>query len=66
MGINCNIAWAIVFGPKHLIVMSIIHLHTLQGIQRLQYFIRHIANNDGVGKLIRICVEAAQLEVGHL
>jgi hypothetical protein len=44
--------------------MSLSHLHTLQGIRRLQYFIGHIANNDGVGKLIRICVEATQLEVG--
>jgi hypothetical protein len=44
--------------------MALRHLHTLQGIRRLQHFIVHIANNDGVGKLIRICIEATQLEVG--
>jgi hypothetical protein len=63
MGINRNVARAIVCGPKHLGGMSLSHLRTLQGIRRLQYFIVHIANNDGVGKLIHICVEATQLEV---
>jgi hypothetical protein len=64
IGINRNVARAIVFGPKHLGGMSLSVLHTLQGIRRLQYFIRHIDNNDGFGKLIRICVEATQLELG--
>jgi hypothetical protein len=39
-------------------------LHTLQGIRRLQYFIRNISNKDGVDNIIRICVESTQLEVG--
>jgi hypothetical protein len=39
--------------------MSLSHLCTLQGIRRLQYFfIGHIANNNGVVKLIHICMEA--------
>jgi hypothetical protein len=63
MPINRNVAHAIVFGPKRLGGMSLRHLHTLQGIQRGQYFIGHIANNDGVGKLIRICIKATQLKV---
>jgi hypothetical protein len=44
--------------------MALRHLHTLQGIRRLTYFIGHISNNDGVGKLIHICIEKNQLEVG--
>jgi hypothetical protein len=64
MGINHNVTRDIVFGPKHLNGVSLRHLHTLQGIRRLQYFIGHIANNNVVGKLLRICVEATQLEVG--
>jgi hypothetical protein len=64
IGINRNVTRVIVFGPKHLGGMFLSHLHTLQGIRRLQYFIGHIASNDGVGKLIRICVEATQLEEG--
>jgi hypothetical protein len=31
---------------------------------RLKYFIGRIANNDGVGKLIHICIVATQLKVG--
>jgi hypothetical protein len=64
MGINRNVVRAIVFSTKHLGGMFLNHLHTLQGIQRLQNFIGHISNSDGVGKLIRIFVEATQLEVG--
>jgi hypothetical protein len=64
MGINRNVSRAIVFGPKQLGGMSLSQLHTLQCIIRLQYFIGYITNNDGVGKLIRICIEATQLEVG--
>jgi hypothetical protein len=44
--------------------MAFIQLHTLQGIRILQCFIIHITNNDGVGKSIRICIKATQLEVG--
>jgi hypothetical protein len=44
--------------------MSLCHLHNRQGICRLQYCIGHIANNDRVGKLMMICIEAKQLEVG--
>jgi hypothetical protein len=58
MGINCNVSRAIIFDPKHLGGMSLRHLHTLQGILRMQYFMGQIANNDGIGKLI-------QLEVGN-
>jgi hypothetical protein len=64
MSINHNVARAIVFGPNQLRGMSLSHIHTLQGIKRLQYFIGHISNNDGVGKLIQICIKATQLEVG--
>jgi hypothetical protein len=46
MGINSNVAHDIVFGPKRLGGISCSHLHTLQGIRRLQYFVGHIANND--------------------
>jgi hypothetical protein len=61
MAIDHNAARVIVFGPKRLGGISISHIHTLQGIRRLQYFIGHIVNNDGVGKLVRICIEATQL-----
>jgi hypothetical protein len=64
MAINRNVARAIVFGPKRLGGMALCHLHTLQGICRIQYFIGHTANNDGVGKLMSICIESTQLEVG--
>jgi hypothetical protein len=63
MSINRNVSRAIVFGPKHLGGMALIYLHTLQGLRSLKYFIGHIANNDGLGKLIHICIEATQLEV---
>jgi hypothetical protein len=66
MAINRNVARAIIFGPKRLGGMAICLLHTLQGIHIIQYFIGHIANNDGVGKLMRIFIEATQLEVGTL
>jgi hypothetical protein len=46
MGINRNVSRAIVFGPKHLGGISLSHLHTLQGIRRLQYFIGHIAKTN--------------------
>jgi hypothetical protein len=64
MAIHCNVARVIGFGPKSLGGMALCHLHTLQGIRKIQYFIGNIANNYGVGKLIRICIEATQLEVG--
>jgi hypothetical protein len=64
MVINWNVARAIVFGPKILRGMALCHLHTFQGIHRIQYFIGNIANNDGVGKLMWICVESNQLVVG--
>jgi hypothetical protein len=38
MGINRNIACAIVFGPKILGGLEMHHLYTLQGTKRLQYF----------------------------
>jgi hypothetical protein len=63
MGINRNLVQAIVFGPKRLGGMALIHLHTRQGIIRLQYFIGHITANYRVRKLIHICIEATQLEV---
>jgi hypothetical protein len=44
--------------------MALCHIHTLQGIHIIQHFIGHITNNSGVGKLMRICIEATQLEVG--
>jgi hypothetical protein len=44
--------------------MSHRHLHTMRGIRRLQCVIGHIVDNDGIGKLIRMCIEATQLEVG--
>jgi hypothetical protein len=52
MAINRNFACAIVFGPKRLGGMALCYLHTLQGIHRIQYFIGHMANSDGIGKLI--------------
>jgi hypothetical protein len=65
MEINHNVARVIVFGPKRLGGMSLSHLHTLQGIHRLQYFIGHLATNDGFSKLMCIFIEATQLEVGN-
>jgi hypothetical protein len=64
MGINRNISRNIVFGAKGMGAMALRHLHSQQGIRRIQYLIGHITNNDGVGKLMRICIEAIQLEVG--
>jgi hypothetical protein len=64
MGINRNVSRHIAFGPKFIDGMALRHLHTLQGIHRIQYLIGHITNNDGVAKLMRICIEATQLEVG--
>jgi hypothetical protein len=61
MAIHRNVAREIVFGPKRLGGMALYHLHTLQGIHRIQYFIGHIANNDGVCKLMIISIEATQL-----
>jgi hypothetical protein len=63
MGINRNVSHNIVFGPKHLGDMALRHLHTLQGIRPTQHLIGHPTNNDGVAKLVRICIEAKQLEV---
>jgi hypothetical protein len=64
MGINRNVSLHTVFGPKHMGGMALRQLHTLQGIHSTQYLIGHITINDGVGKLIWICIEAIQLEVG--
>jgi hypothetical protein len=64
MGINRNVSCNIVFGPKHMGGIAIIHLHSLQGIRRIQYIIGQVTNNDGVGKWMRICINAVQLEVG--
>jgi hypothetical protein len=64
MAMNFNVTRAIVFGPKRLGGMAFCHLHTLKGICIIQYCIGHIANNDGVGKLMRICIKANELEVG--
>jgi hypothetical protein len=66
MKINRNFARAIVFGPKYLGGMSLSHLHTLQGIRRFQCFIGHLENNYGVGKIMRIFIEATQREVRTL
>jgi hypothetical protein len=63
MGIDRNVYRHIVFGPKHTVVMALRHLHTLQGMSRIQYLIGHITNDDGVSKLMCICIEAIQLEV---
>jgi hypothetical protein len=62
MGINRNVSRHIVFGPKFMGGMDL--RHTFQGIRCIQYLIGHITNNDGVAKLMRICIEATQLEVG--
>jgi hypothetical protein len=43
--------------------MALHHLHTLKGIHRIHYLIGHITNDDGIAKLMRICIEAIQLEV---
>jgi hypothetical protein len=64
MGINRNVSRHIVFVPKDMGGMALRHIHTLQGISCIQYLIGHITNNDGVAKLMRICIEATQLEVG--
>jgi hypothetical protein len=40
------------------------HLYTIQGTKHLQYFLVHIACNNGNGNLTRICLEHTQLEVG--
>jgi hypothetical protein len=64
IAIHRNVDRAIVFGPVRLVGMVLYHIHTFQSIRRIQYFIGHIAKNYGVGKIIRICVEATQLEVG--
>jgi hypothetical protein len=63
MSINRNVSRRVVFGPKHMGGMALMHLHVLQCIHRTKYLIGHITNNDGVGKLMRICIEAIQLEV---
>jgi hypothetical protein len=64
MGINRDVSRNIVFGPKHLGGIALRHLHTLQGIRRTQYLIGHLTNDDGVAKLMCICIEATQLEGG--
>jgi hypothetical protein len=64
MGINRNVSRSIVFGPKHLGGIAIIHIHTLQGICRLQYLVGHIMNNDGVGDIRWIYTKATQLDIG--
>jgi hypothetical protein len=53
MSINRNVSCTIIFGPKRLGDMSLSHLHTLQGIRRI---IGHLANNDGMCKLVRIYI----------
>jgi hypothetical protein len=63
MGINRNVSRDVVFGPKYTGVMDLHHLHTLQGMRRIQYIIGHITNNDVVAKPMPICIEATQLEV---
>jgi hypothetical protein len=52
MGINRNIARAAVFGPKGLGGLEMHHLYTLQATKRLQYFLGHIACNDGNDNLM--------------
>jgi hypothetical protein len=64
MAINHNVTHAIVFGPKKLGGMALFQIHTLQDIHIIQYSIGHITTNYGVGKLMRICIESTQLEVG--
>jgi hypothetical protein len=66
MGIHRNASRHIIFGPRSMGSMALLHLHTLQGIRRIQYLIGHITDNGGVAKLmcICICIEATQLEVG--
>jgi hypothetical protein len=64
MGINRNVPRYIVSGPKHMVGMALRHLHTLQGICHIKYIIGHITNNDSVAKIMCICIEATQLEVG--
>jgi hypothetical protein len=41
MGINRNVAHAIVFGLKILGGLEMHHLYTIQGTKRLQYFLAH-------------------------
>jgi hypothetical protein len=53
MGINRNVSRHIIFDPKFMGGMALRH-----------YLIGHIAKNDGLAKLMRICIEATQLEVG--
>jgi hypothetical protein len=62
--INRNVSCSKVVGPKIQFGVSFFHSHTLQGIQRIQYFTDHLTNNYGVEKLMIICIEAAQLELG--
>jgi hypothetical protein len=62
--INRIVARTIDFGLKSLGGLETRHLYTLQGTKRLQYFLGHIACNDGNGNLMKICMEHTQLEVG--
>jgi hypothetical protein len=64
MGIDRNVAWKIVFEPNNLGGLEIHHLYTIQGTQRLQYFLGNVMCNDGNVNLVRICMESTQLEVG--
>jgi hypothetical protein len=64
MGIHRKVSRNIVFGRTHLGGMALRHLHTLQGIRRTQYLIGRLTNDEGVAKLMRICIEETQLEVG--
>jgi hypothetical protein len=53
-----------VFGPKSLGGLEMHHLYTIQGTNRLQYFMGHITCQDGNCNLMIICMDFNQLEVG--
>ena len=62
--ISKSIPEAVLYGPIDDGGMGLHHLYHTQGLLHIDKFVKHIASNSITGKLLRVTVELAQLEIG--
>ena len=59
-----NFPHAALYGPKEEGGLELPHLYITQGLMHIDKFVQHINSDSITGKLIRVSIEMAQLELG--
>jgi len=64
MGYNKNMPKAVVYAPITHGRISLKHLHTKQGLQKVLQVLKHLRTCTATGKLIEITLQAYQIQAG--